>query len=43
VWKFDRWHHFVDYNRFKKNRLVKRDGLVISEGTNEYGMRLVNE
>ena len=43
VWKFDRWHHFVDYNRFKKNRLVKRDGLVIPEGTNEYGMRLVNE
>jgi hypothetical protein len=43
VWKFDRWHHFVDYNRFKKNRLVKRDGLVIPQGTNEYGMRLVNE
>lgn len=41
VWKFDRWHHFVDYNRFKKNKLVKREGLVIQKGINEYGMTLV--
>lgn len=41
VWKFDRWHHFVDYNKFKKNRLVKKDGLEIPKGVNEYGMKLI--
>jgi hypothetical protein len=41
VWKFDRWHHFVDYNQFKRNMLVRKAGLVIPEGTNNYGMVLV--
>jgi hypothetical protein len=43
VWKFDRWHHFVDYNLFKKNKLIKRPGLVVPKGINNYGMKLVNE
>jgi hypothetical protein len=42
VWKFDRWHHFVDYNLFKKNKLIKKPGLVIPKGINNYGMKLVN-
>jgi hypothetical protein len=42
VWKFDRWHHFVDYNKFKKNRLIKKPGLIIPKGINNYGMKLVN-
>ena len=41
VWKFNRWHHHVDYKPFKKNRLVMRDGLVINDRVNEYGMKLV--
>lgn len=42
VWKFDRWHHLVDYNQFKKNRLIKKPGLIIPKGINNYGMKLVN-
>jgi len=41
VWKFDRWHHFVDYNLFKKNKLVKKD-YAKYVGTNNYGMKLIN-
>lgn len=41
VWKFNRWHHHVDYRPFKRNKLVMRDGLVINQGINEYGMKLV--
>lgn len=41
VWKFNRWHHHVDYRRFKANQLKRRPDVVIPEGVNEYGMRLV--
>ena len=40
VWKFNRWHHHVDYRPFKQNQLIKRNGLVVSQGVNEYGMVL---
>ena len=40
VWRFNRWHHHVDYTPFKRNQLVRREGLVIPEGINEYGMVL---
>jgi hypothetical protein len=38
VFKFGRWHHHVNYLPFKKNKLIKKEGLVIPEGTNDYGM-----
>lgn len=41
VWRYGRWHHHVDYRPFKANRLKRKSGLVIPEGTNEYGMKLV--
>lgn len=41
VWKFNRWHHQVDYGPFRKNRLIRKPGVEIPEGVNEYGMRLV--
>lgn len=41
VWKFNRWHHHVDYRRFKANRLIRKPDAVIPEGVNEYGMKLV--
>ncbi len=41
VWKFGRHHHHVDYRPFKKNRLVRKPGIVIPEGVNNYGMKLV--
>ena len=39
-WKFGRWHHQVDYRPFKKNKLIKRPGLIVSKGINEHGMKL---
>lgn len=41
VWKFDRWHHQVDYSPFKNNKLVRRGGLNIPPGPDNYGMKLV--
>jgi len=41
VWKFNRWHHHVDYKRFKRNKLIKKKGLKIPEKVNNYGMVLV--
>lgn len=41
VWKFNRWHHQVDYSPFKGNRLRLRDGVMPTKNPNEYGMRLV--
>jgi len=40
VWRFNRWHHYVDYTPFKKNRLVRNPDVQIPEGANEYGMVL---
>lgn len=40
VWKFNRWHHSVDYRPFKTNRLIPRADLVIPDGVNDYGMSL---
>lgn len=40
VWKFNRWHHEVDYKPFAGNRLKLRPGVVPTRAVNEYGMRL---
>jgi hypothetical protein len=40
VWKFNRWHHSVNYKPFKKNRLVLKDGVQVNGGVNNYGMKL---
>ena len=39
--KWGRWQHQVDYSGFKKNRLIKREDVVIPDKPNEYGMKLV--
>jgi hypothetical protein len=41
VWKYNRWHHQVNYRPFRANRLIKRPGVEIPEGVNNYGMVLV--
>lgn len=41
TWKWNRWHHHVDYRPFRRNKLIRRPDAVIPEGVNEYGMRLV--
>lgn len=39
--KWGRWQHQVDYRPFKRNRLIRKPGLEIPAGPNEYGMKLV--
>lgn len=39
--KWGRWQHQVDYRPFKANRLIRKAGIEIPAGPNEYGMRLV--
>jgi len=41
TWKFNRWHHQVDYSPFKRNRLRLKPNIVPTRDNNEYGMRLV--
>ena len=41
VWKFNRWHHQVDYSAFKRNRPKLRSGAVPVKSANNYGMTLV--
>lgn len=39
--KWGRWQHHVDYRPFKYNQLIKKPGVVIPQGVNNYGMVLV--
>jgi hypothetical protein len=41
TWKFNRWHHQVNYAAFERNLLKLKPGITIPEGTNNYGMKLV--
>ena len=38
---YGRWHHKVNYDIFKGNKLIKKDGLVIPKGVNNFGMELI--
>lgn len=38
VWRFNRWHHHVDYRPFKGNVLRRKAGIEIPQGLNNYGM-----
>ena len=40
VWKYDRWHHFVNYLPFKKNKLIFKPNVIISKEVDNYGMYL---
>ena len=41
VKRYGRWHHHVDYGPFKKNQPRFKPGVVLPEGDNNYGMRLI--
>lgn len=41
--KWGRWQHSVDYRPFKGNRLIRRSGVEIPQGANEYGMVLTSK
>lgn len=40
VWRFERWHHQVNYKPFKNNKLIKKDGIIVPSGINNHGMEL---
>jgi len=40
VWRYNRWHHWVDYEPFKKNELKYVEGFEVPKGVNNYNMRL---
>lgn len=41
VWRYDRWHHEVDYTMFMKyNKPKLKEGIEISDEINNYGMTL---
>lgn len=43
TWKFGRWHHKVDYSKFKRNKLIRVDNYdkIVKQGVNNYGMELI--
>ncbi len=43
VWKFNRWHHQVDYSAFKKNKPILKTGIARIPVDNNYGMELVRK
>jgi len=40
VWRYGRWHHDVNYDVFKDNKLIRKEGLIIPDRVNNYGMIL---
>jgi len=42
VRKWGRWQHLVNYKPFKRNLLKLKDGVVVSDAVNNYGMKLVD-
>lgn len=43
VWKFRRWHHQVDYSKFKRNKPKLKEGVVSVVDDNNYGMELTKK
>lgn len=41
VWRFNRWHHWVNYKPFAKNLLIKKPGVKIHNDINEYDFKLI--
>ena len=41
TWRYGRWHHHVNYNKFKReNRLILKDNVRIKDEINNYGLKL---
>jgi hypothetical protein len=40
VWKFNRWHHDVNYRTFKRNKLKYVSDFEMPVGVNNYGMKI---
>lgn len=40
TWRFNRWHHYVDYSSFKKLKPIRKKEVKTSKSPNNYGMAL---
>lgn len=40
VWRFNRWHHLVDYSQFKNNRPILKQNITKTKLINEYDLEL---
>jgi hypothetical protein len=40
TWKFNRWHHQVNYKPFKNNILIRKENIQLKNQINNYGMYL---
>jgi hypothetical protein len=43
VFRYGRWHHFVDYTPFKSNKLRLKKNAFVPTGVNNYGMKLITD
>lgn len=43
TWRWNRWQHYVNYEPFKKNKLIPKPDIVIQQGINNYSMILQEE
>jgi len=43
VWRYERWHHKVNYKPFKKNRLIRVDNYneLVKQGIDNFGMKRI--
>lgn len=41
--KWDRWQHHVDYRPFRGNTLIRRPGVEVPKGVDNYGMTLLKD
>jgi hypothetical protein len=41
VWRYNRWHHEVDYRPFLTNKLIRKDDNLFNDCINEYNMKLI--
>lgn len=43
IWRFNRWHHLIQYNKINRPSLIRKQGVEIKNGINEFGMKLINK
>jgi hypothetical protein len=41
TWKYNRWHHYVNYEPFKKNELIYKNDFQVPQNINNYGLKLI--
>jgi hypothetical protein len=41
LWRFNRWHHLVDYKPFAKNKLIFKKNIQLQNKINNYDMNLI--